>query len=89
MSKSELLLQVLTMAGSEEWGEENELDRSTLFGIAEKQLTRDIHNSLKNLDRDCGFHDKCKLSLHERFTKAFDHITSLTKIREGEFLHAN
>ena len=89
MSKSELLLQVLTMAGSEKWGEENELDRSTLFGIAEEQLTRDIHNSLKNLDRDCGFHDKCKLSLHERFMKAFYDFTSLTKTREGEFLHAN
>ena len=88
MSKSELLLQVLTMAGSEEWGEENELDRSTLFGIAEEKVTRDIHDSLKTLDRNYGFHDKCKLS-HERFMKAFDHITSSTRKREGEFLHAN
>lgn len=88
MSKSELLLQVLTMAGSEKWGEENELDRSTLFGIAEEQLTRDIHDAIKHVNGVPGFHDECKLS-HERFKKAFDHITSLTKTFEGEFPHAN
>jgi hypothetical protein len=88
MSRSELLLQVLTMAGSVRWGEENELDRSILFGIAEEQLTRDIHDALEHVNGVPGFHDECKLNYHW-FKKTFNNIIGLTKALEGEFQHAN